>query len=146
MEPNSKEKIIHSIKSFLDDQQEVVFAYVFGSFVYGDSFRDIDIGVYMDPPPDLMSFGKLRFRLAALISPHNIDLVQLNGIPDTKPVFAYEVCTKGKLILNKRSDLHETFINRVIDFYFDTTHLREQMNHSFVRRLATGNFGMRNYE
>ncbi|MEW6104692.1 MAG: hypothetical protein AB1630_12920 [bacterium] len=41
-------KIIGKIKQVLLNKQEIVFAFIFGSFLDEPSFRDIDIGVYLD--------------------------------------------------------------------------------------------------
>ena len=43
---NEKQKINEKIKKSLLEQKEVVFAFVFGSFLNSPSFRDVDIGVY----------------------------------------------------------------------------------------------------
>ncbi len=42
-----KDKILKIIRDILEKDNRVVFAYVYGSFVKEESFRDIDIGVYV---------------------------------------------------------------------------------------------------
>ncbi len=46
-----KEEIIKGIKQSLEKRKEIVFAYVYGSFLNDPSFRDIDIGVYLKKRP-----------------------------------------------------------------------------------------------
>jgi len=41
-------RIIQSIASDLTDESGVLFAYLYGSFVESHSFRDIDLGVFME--------------------------------------------------------------------------------------------------
>jgi hypothetical protein len=43
---NKREEIKKEIRRILD-REEVVFAYVYGSFLDASSFRDIDVGVYV---------------------------------------------------------------------------------------------------
>lgn len=42
-----REEIIRKIKEALIEDENIIFAYVFGSFVGIHSFRDIDIGIYL---------------------------------------------------------------------------------------------------
>lgn len=44
---NKKKDIIQKTTSCLENKNNIVFAYIFGSFSDAPSFRDIDIGVYM---------------------------------------------------------------------------------------------------
>ena len=46
------------IHAVLVQDPQIVFAYLYGSFVRGDVFQDIDIGVYvsgLDPTPHVVS-------------------------------------------------------------------------------------------
>ncbi len=54
-----KEAISSSIKEVLQKREEVLFVYLFGSFIEGGDFRDIDVGVYLMPE----SFEKLESSL-----------------------------------------------------------------------------------
>lgn len=47
--PEEKQAVISIIKSFLEGYEDIVFAYIFGSFVDPEMpfFRDIDIGIYI---------------------------------------------------------------------------------------------------
>jgi predicted nucleotidyltransferase len=42
-----REEIIQKIKQAFLKERDVIFAFVFGSFLDAPSFRDIDIGIYM---------------------------------------------------------------------------------------------------
>jgi len=46
-----KKQAYDALKDFLFDKEEVVFAYVYGSFSSNDCFRDIDIAVFLEPLP-----------------------------------------------------------------------------------------------
>ena len=43
-----KKEIEEKIRVFLRDRQEIIFAYIFGSFSKSDAFNDIDLAIYID--------------------------------------------------------------------------------------------------
>lgn len=133
------------IKDFFASEEEVLFVYLFGSIINKDTFRDIDIAVYMKTMPDLISRGKLQATLDRLLT-DNVDLTILNELPAQNPAFAYEIMTKGTLLLNKNPDLHTRFKSKVYQCYFDTTYLRDQFKEAFRDRITSGKFGERDYE
>jgi len=47
IEMDKREEIIQKIKLAIAKREDIVFAYIFGSFLDAPSFRDIDIGIYV---------------------------------------------------------------------------------------------------
>ncbi len=45
--PDEKENIITIIRQFVSNDENIVFACIYGSFLDGITFRDIDIGIYL---------------------------------------------------------------------------------------------------
>src|SRR3972149_1513144 len=43
-----KQNLINKISRIFCTKKDIVFAYIFGSFISKDEFKDIDIGVYID--------------------------------------------------------------------------------------------------
>ncbi len=43
-----KGKIINKIKRYLLKKEEIVFAYIYGSFLEYKTYKDIDIGIFVD--------------------------------------------------------------------------------------------------
>lgn len=138
-----KKTIISSIQTYLEKQEDIQFAYLFGSFVSQDRYRDIDLAVYSEKP-DLMKLGSMQTDLAKRTNTE-IDLIYLNGFPGTNPGFGYQVVTRGELIYNKASHKHDEFKKRVLLAYFDTAPLRNQMNRAFINRIRSNKFGERDY-
>lgn len=147
MDVAEKKKAIQTkITDYLSKQQDIMFAYLFGSFVDQDKYRDIDIGIYLDPSPDLIRLGSLQAALDKLLKGTKADLVLLNGVPQEKPTLGFQVINRGKLLLNKNRSLQNDFKNRTVDHYFDTAYLRKEMKQAFSDRVKTGKFAHRNYE
>ena len=132
------------ILEIVSNDKRIRFPYVFGSFVHGERYRDIDIGIYSEPELALLDIGKLTGNLTDAVSAE-VDLVQLNGLPDKNPEFAYRIVTEGELILDRKPELHTHFKKTAFLYYFDTEYLRKQINGAFKKRLQSDRFGDRNY-
>jgi|SRR5690625_4347986 len=145
MEVTEKKKAIQTkITDYLSKQQDIMFAYLFGSFVDKERYRDVDVGIYMDSYPDLIRLGSLQAGLDKLLKGIKVDLVLLNKVPQKNPTLGFQVINRGNLLLNKNRNLHEDFKNRTVFHYFDTAHLRNKMEQSFSNRMRTGKFAVRN--
>jgi hypothetical protein len=96
---------------------ELAFAYLYGSFATGEAFHDVDVGVYLRPPPpkartlralDLAQqlTGKVRLP---------VDVRILNAAPVT---FLYHVF-RGRLLVSHDDDLVGKVVERTIAQYLD---------------------------
>ncbi|WP_441000648.1 type VII toxin-antitoxin system MntA family adenylyltransferase antitoxin [Fodinibius sp. SL11] len=138
---NIQKKII----DFFTPKEEVIFVYLFGSVTNKETFRDIDIAIYMDAMPNLIRQGKHQTALDNLFD-YKVDLVILNELPQKNPAFAHEIVTKGELLLNKNPGIHTQYKSKVLQYYFDTAYLRDQFGNAFRQRVQDNKFGERNYE
>ena len=145
MKADAQKEIIKTIKEFLLEQQDVAFAYLFGSFVRGGRYLDIDLGLYLEPSADLIRIGSLQAALDTLTD-NKADLVILNEVLDKKPVLGYQVITQGLLLFSRNDAFHLNFKRRVLGRYFDTARLRQKMDQAFANRVKSDRFGLRNYE
>ncbi|MDZ7657993.1 nucleotidyltransferase domain-containing protein [Fodinibius sp.] len=145
MKADTRKETEQKIKDFFRPKDEVIFVYLFGSFVNKERYRDIDVAVYMDSIPDLISQGEMQSALDELFE-INIDLVILNELPNKNPVFVYEILSKGKAVLNKNADIHTVYKSKAYQHYFDTAYLRKQFQDAFEKRMKTKKFGERDYE
>jgi len=60
---DTQERIKTAVANVLEQDQRLVFAYIYGSFARAEAFRDIDVGVYLKENPDekiLPGAGKQR--------------------------------------------------------------------------------------
>ncbi len=48
IDEKEKSRIIAELKKFLEQEDSIVFAYLYGSFNQGNHFNDIDVAVYID--------------------------------------------------------------------------------------------------
>lgn len=91
----NKKKIAELLKS----NQNIKFAYIFGSFAKGKNRfgSDLDIAVLFGQEPDLLSIGQLIVELEEVVD-LNVDLVSLNNLSEKKPKLAYSIINDGILL------------------------------------------------
>lgn len=132
MSQNNRQKIAEKIKKVLFSEKEIVFAYVFGSFLNSPTFRDIDIGIYVDEIIKENVFDKeleivKKISEACGLPVDYIDVKILNFAPSH---FLNNIFKNGTLIFSKNkkrlSDMiEETSLNAIANEYFAYQSLRE---------------------
>ncbi len=125
-----KKILRRKIAERLLSSEQIVFAYVFGSFGAGD-FRDIDVAVFVSDtggkkPLELEM--ELESALETLTS-MPVDVRVINHAPLT---FVYNVLKGGEVLVDKDPSLRADFEGRLCKEYFDFRHLREE----YLREIA----------
>jgi len=109
----NKKRLLERIKGFLDKDDNVLLAIIFGSFIELKNYRDIDMAVYLKKYDldYILSLGaKLEFELEI-----PIDIVPLNEIDAN---FKKYILTKGQIIVEKVPGLFEALMNMTYDELF----------------------------
>jgi len=120
-------EIQDSIKQLLERKNEIVFAYLFGSFVEEGSYNDIDVAIYIDPKKYkkiLASKIAYDIKLALEIekeTKNTVDLIIINNAPDH---LIYSI-SAGLLIVNRHDDFRVDFITQSWARYFDFKYQRD---------------------
>lgn len=108
----TREEIIQVIDTCLQKKDEVVFAYLFGSFIDPEMpfFRDIDVGIFIDPFSTNKAI-ELEIELSeeiggAINRSYPVDVLIINNL---NPLFARKIIT-GKLLFTKDEGLWIDFV------------------------------------
>ncbi|BCB96217.1 nucleotidyltransferase [Dissulfurispira thermophila] len=124
----NKGEIIRILREFLEKRQEIIFAYIYGSFAEGLSFRDIDVAVFVDEKAvtkeDALDYGLEISAITEVetgISP--LDIRVINYAPVGLKYFA----TKGILLFSKDDDIRCDFLEESWKRYFDLLPKRRQI-------------------
>lgn len=117
-----KQKINSIVKRLLKDHDEILFAYIFGSFIDKEAqfFRDIDIGVYIaddcfSKKISLDYSVNLSLEMERTLKDYPVDAVVLNDAP--LPL-AFRV-TQGILLFSKNETLWTDFVTKTWSLYHD---------------------------
>ncbi|MBN1997546.1 nucleotidyltransferase domain-containing protein [candidate division KSB1 bacterium] len=134
------------MKIILQENDNILFAMLFGSFAGFTVHRqsDIDIALYCRKPFDLIEFGKLIAKLEKAAG-KTIDLVELNGLPEKSPLLAYEIATSSQLLFSKNEELVTEFKTKTFIQYIDTCELRHNTRRLFYQKISSNMLGQRNY-
>jgi len=120
-----KELLVARLSNFLANRDEIVFAYVYGSFLRQKTFSDIDIGVFLRKP---FLYDPLNFELeleSALqsLARFPVDLRVINFAP---PSFVYNIIKESILIVDKEPNMRADFEGITCKKYFDFAAYRKR--------------------
>ena len=128
-----KNIIMEKLTRCLSEKQEILFAYLLGTFLTRTDFKDIDVGIYLDPQKipgtdTLRCELELAVEMEGRIKPGEIfkryipiDIKVINDAPVT---FRYSV-SRGKMLFSKDENAREEFLCRTWREYFDFQYILE---------------------
>ena len=112
------------IAACLAEQIEVMFAFLYGSFISEPLFRDIDVGIYVagiEPSQYFVCENRLaRLSEDAVDSLFPVDVRIIN----TAPIFFCFEVIRGKLIFSRREQLLVDFMTSIARRRLDMASLR----------------------
>lgn len=117
-----KQKVFKALKDALLGKDEIIFAYLHGSFLDGLLFKDIDIALYLDDKKvgnesNEDYCDRLSMELSELIR-FVVDVHIMNRAPAG---FQHSVFKHGELLFSKddelRTDLMEETSMEIMDYY-----------------------------
>jgi predicted nucleotidyltransferase len=120
-----KQLLLDQISAFLSSRDDILFAYVHGSFVLGEKFADIDIGIFMREPARLNPLDtelELETALQSLTR-FPVDLRVLNFAPLS---FVYNVVKESIVVVDKEADSRADFEGKIFKKYLDFAFYRKR--------------------
>ena len=126
LDKKHKERII---ADYLKEKQEILFAYIFGSFVQKDNYHDIDIAVYLKDDFDKNDFSLYPYGYESgfiselnKLTRENIDFIVINDAPLT---FQKKVIEQGEPLFCKNERIRIRFENYTRKLYIDLQYLQK---------------------
>ncbi|MDI6889853.1 MAG: nucleotidyltransferase domain-containing protein [Thermodesulfovibrionales bacterium] len=117
--------LIERIAAILKEKEYVLFAYIFGSFASGESFNDIDVGIFISGER-LNSPLRLELEMERELEDAVRIPVDIRIINNAPPSFIYNVLKSGLVIVDNNKSLRADFEGLVYKKYFDFQHLRNE--------------------
>lgn len=117
-QPVTKEEVIHKLKTLFHGHDEVVFAYLFGSFTEQEEYQDIDLAIYLDETHPMVSnlfYDVELSRKIEKIIKIPVDIVILNHAPDR---IVYRA-SKGFLLKDINEEVRSDFLLYRLKKYLD---------------------------
>jgi len=126
---SDRERITTQITDVLSRFDDVVLGYIYGSFLTGDDFHDIDIGIIVSREMEPYESFRYAVETAAAVEQnitprYEVDLRVLNEAPVS---FQYEVVRTGMAVFVRDEDGRISFEAGVISRYLDQKPLFDRM-------------------
>jgi predicted nucleotidyltransferase len=140
MDKKNRVILVNTIKEILEKEQEVLFAYLYGSSAYDHDQpgSDIDIAVYLQPS-NVKNYIKKEDALttALAIQLHNdqIDLRILNTLPS---LLQYNVLKEGIPIFVRNESERVEFETRVMYRFFELKPYIDEFKQMLSLRVKSG--------
>ena len=112
-----RSRLTQDLTRLLKNYEEIVFSYLFGSFVEGLPFHDIDVGIYLSKIEEegstLYSLDLAHLLSNKLRIPVDVRVLNFAPVP-----FLYHVI-RGNLILDRNVDVRMPLVEKIIAKYLD---------------------------
>ncbi len=117
VKPDRREEIVRRVAAKLRNELEVLFAYLYGSFIESDPFYDIDLGVYLSHPTAKKATAIAVEVAERLSSPLKlpVDVRSFNFAPTP---FLDHVF-RGRRVRSRDDDVRSRIVERSIQCYLD---------------------------
>jgi hypothetical protein len=114
-----KTGLLEKLTTCLSHRPEILFAILYGSAAEGESFRDLDIGVWVNRT-EVPAAAELAYSLALADEIEQVIRypVDVRVINDAPLGFRYNVSRGAALVINQ-AEMFYTFLERTWDEYFD---------------------------
>lgn len=130
---------IDEVKAFLEGQESVRVAYLFGSLAKGRAghLSDVDIAVLLDEHLDKQESFDLRLRLingmSSILKTDRLDVVVMNNAP---LLLNYNIIKEGR-VLNSKDELERvTFETHILSRYLDRRYYDERHIKMGIKRMT----------
>jgi predicted nucleotidyltransferase len=109
--------IIKKCKSILMDYEDIIFAYIFGSYVQGRMRKDsdIDIAIYLKNDMDIQTYLDIKMQLSDSCR-KEVDLVILN---DATPFLKYQIYKNNILLFSRDKSIETSYKVKTLFEYND---------------------------
>jgi len=115
-----RERLTQAVKERLMRETDILFAYLHGSFVNAESFRDIDVGIFTAAPKGFSFESDLSCELSHALG-HDVEVRAVNEAP---VAFQMAVLRDGIALFSRSDDARADFIEGVGRRYREYAHFR----------------------
>ena len=120
MDGEERKRLLRGLRRLLEGVEGIVFAYVHGSFVELDTFRDVDVALWVEDSGEAFNYAvDLSAKLEAEVGVP-VDVRVLNDAPLP---FKRHVFTRGELLVSFDDGFRLRVLDETLRRYFDLKEL-----------------------
>ncbi len=127
--------IIEKCKNVLMKYENILFAYIFGSYAKGNmrADSDVDIGIYLKEEMNIEEYLKIRMDLTKICK-RQVDLVVLNA---ATPLLKYEIYKNNILLFTRDRTIESNYKVKILFEYNDIKRYLEMSYKKTIERLKS---------
>jgi predicted nucleotidyltransferase len=120
-------------KNILIEYDDIIFAYIFGSYAQGKIRKDsdIDIAIYLKSKLDVDMYLKIKMDLSE-VTKREVDLVILN---DATPLLKYEIYKNHILLFTRDETMESNYKVKTLFEYNDVKRYLDLSYDTMIERL-----------
>lgn len=126
------------LKRFIEGQEGIVVAYLFGSCARGGTgpLSDVDVAVYLDEHLNKSERFDLRMRMinetSSILKTDRVDVVVMNDAPIT---LNHEIIKNGKVLVAKDAEKRVEMESKILSKYLDIIYYERRSLNQFLERI-----------
>ena len=139
-ENNDKYILINILKRVLEKDQDILFAYLYGSHIYGITHleSDVDVAIYLKDS-DIKGFVEKEQKLTSgLVNELHTDKIDLRILNISPILLQYEILKNGIPILIRDEKERGDFETRVMNRYFELKPHLDEYQRMLTLRIKAG--------
>ncbi len=136
----NRDILLKTLKEAMQGEEDVLFAYLYGSYAYGDvhSESDIDVAVYLTLSDMKEYLEKEKRILSALIDKIHTDRIDLRILNVLPLLLQYRVLKEGIPIFTKEEQERIDFETRVMNRFFELKPYLDEYREMLFLRIRAG--------
>ena len=119
--PEDRQRIAQRVRSLLASSEDIVFAYIYGSFARGEPVRDLDVALYTTAEKDFFFAADIAAMLTRETG-FEVDVTVMNHTP---VALQFAILRDGLLLFSNDEALRTALIERVSRQYREYAHFRD---------------------
>ena len=125
--------IIQNCKNILEKYENIIFAYIFGSYVQGKvrADSDLDIAIYLRNKMDVNEYLEIKMRLSEACK-REVDLIILN---DATPLLKYQIYKNNILLFTRDKSIETRYKVKTLFEYSDMKRYLDLSYNKTIDRL-----------
>ncbi|NWF92352.1 MAG: nucleotidyltransferase domain-containing protein [Syntrophaceae bacterium] len=139
-ENRNRDLLVNILKEVLEQDREVLFAYLYGSSAFNpfQPESDIDVAVYLKPSDTEGYIRKERALLAILITKLHNDRIDLRILNTCPFLLQYNIIKDGVPIIIRDEAERVEFETRVMNRFFELKPFLNEYERMFALRIKAG--------
>ena len=116
-----RQRIVQCLRDILASHEDIIFAYIYGSFARGEPVRDLDVALYTTGEKDFL----FATDIAAMLRRETGFEVDVTVMNHTPVALQFAILRDGWLLFSNDEALRTTLIERVSRQYREYAHFRD---------------------